>query len=162
MSNQSADNTQAPLLCRLIYKSNTCWDDLSNEMLVDLAKQSAENNQAMDVSGLLVLSGETFLQVLEGPSDAVNALYVKIIADPRHSSPRLLSFEPITSRQFSEWSMHVVDLYDLPIHHRSLLTAKYPMKEDYIEISDDSALNLSLLLDAKAICLSEAERDPLN
>lgn len=160
MSKESAGNTQSPILCRLIYKSDTCWDDLSNEMLVDLARQSAENNQAKDVSGLLVLSGETFLQVLEGPSDAVNALYVKIIADPRHSSPRLLTFEPVTNRQFSEWSMHVVDLFDLPQHHRDLLTAKYPMKEDYIEIPDDSALTLSLLLDAKAICLSEAERDP--
>jgi hypothetical protein len=36
------------------------------------------------------------------------------------------------------------------------------MKEGYIEISDDSDLNLSLLLDARAICLSEAERGPLN
>jgi len=162
MSKPSADNTQPPNLCRLIYKSNTCWDDLDNEILVKLAKQSAKNNQAMDVSGLLVLSGETFLQVLEGPLGAVNSLYVKIIADPRHSSPRLLSFESITSRQFSEWSMHVVDLYDLPIHHRGLLAAKYPLNGDYIEIPDDSALNLSLLLDAKAICLSEAERNSIN
>ena len=37
MSKQSADNTQSSLLCRLIYKSNTCWDDLSNELRMDYA-----------------------------------------------------------------------------------------------------------------------------
>ena len=160
MSNQNAGNNKPPILCCLIYKSDTSWDDLTNEILVDLANKSAKNNRAKELSGLLVLSGETFLQVLEGPSEAVNDLYAKIIAYPRHTKLRLLSFEPIASRQFSEWSMHVVDLYDLPAHHRELLTIKYPMKEDCIEIPDQASLALSLLLDAKAICISEAERDP--
>ena len=160
MSNQSAGNTRQSNLCRLIYKSDTSWDKLTNESLAELATRSAENNRKREISGLLILSGETFLQVLEGPSEAVNTLYARIIADPRHSKLRLLSFKSITSRQFSEWSMHIVDLYDLPMHHRELLTIKYPMKDDCIEIPDVAELALSLLLDAKAICISEAKSEP--
>ncbi|MBK1828736.1 BLUF domain-containing protein [Haloferula rosea] len=150
--------TSAPRTCRLIYKSQTSWDLLSNESLLELAESSAVRNGEDDITGLLVLSGEAFLQVLEGPVDPVNDLYLKISRDTRHGSLRLLTYEPITERLFKDWAMHVVDLHDLPLAQREFLAGKYPSGEDSIAIPDDDRLALSLLLDARQITLSETDR----
>ena len=144
-------------LCRLVYRSQTSWDNLSNEMLRELARASEKRNQERGISGLLVLSGETFLQVLEGDSKEVNELYAKIIQDKRHYEVTLISFEQITSRCFEDWSMRVADLNELPVSSRDLLRSKYPEEEGYIEIPDDSPRALALLFDARALCLSETD-----
>ena len=144
-------------LCRLVYRSQTSWDNLSNEMLRELARASEQRNQDRGITGLLVLSGETFLQVLEGEAQEVNALYAKIIQDKRHYDVTLISYEQITNRCFEDWSMRVADLNDLPLASRDLLRAKYSEEEGYIEIPDDSPQALALLFDARALCLSETE-----
>lgn len=145
--------------CRLIYKSRTSWDLLSNEVLLELAKTSAGNNAERDITGLLILSGESFLQVLEGPADEVNDLYLRIARDERHGKLRLLRYESISKRLFKDWAMHVVDLDDLPMSQRQVLTRKYPVEEGSIAIPDDDRLALALLLDARRLTLSETERD---
>ncbi len=144
--------------CRLIYKSVTSWDLLSNEVLLEMANTSAENNASRDITGLLILSGERFLQVLEGPAEAVNELYLRIARDKRHGSLRLLSYEPIARRAFDDWAMHVVDLDDLPLPQREMLAAKFPVEDGSVLIPDDPRPALALLLDAKRITLSETER----
>jgi len=144
--------------CRLIYKSQTSWDLLTNDSLRELAESSAANNAEQEISGLLVLSGEAFLQVLEGPVDAVNDLYLKIAKDKRHGSLRLLVYEQISEGIFQDWSMHVVDLHDLPLAQREVLAGKYPTEDGSIVIPDDHRLALSLLLDARQVTLSEAAR----
>lgn len=144
--------------CRLIYKSQTSWELLSNEVLLEMTKTSAENNASREITGLLLLSGESFLQVLEGPADEVNELYLKIARDKRHGSLRLLRYEPVTRRSFEDWSMHVVDLDDLPPAQRGILAGKYPTEDGSIIIPDDDRLALALLLDAKQLTLAEDER----
>lgn len=57
------------------------------------------------MSGLLLYCNQSFLQVLEGETEPVEALYQKIEKDPRHDKLRLLSRAPITVRKFPEWSM---------------------------------------------------------
>lgn len=143
-------------LCRLIYRSQTSWDNLSNEMLKELAQASEKRNREQGISGLLVLSGENFLQVLEGEACKVSALYAKILQDKRHHDVTLISFEQVTGRCFEDWSMRVADLNDLPLSSRDLLRAKYSEEEGYIEIPDDNPRALALLFDARALCLSEA------
>ncbi len=145
-------------LCRLIYKSRTSWDLLSNEILLEIAETSAANNAKRDITGLLLLTGESFLQVLEGPADEVNELYLKIARDRRHGSLRLLSYEPIRRRSFSDWAMHVVDLDDLPLPQRNMLAGKYPVEDGSVAVPDDPRLAVALLIDAKRITLSETER----
>jgi hypothetical protein len=51
-----------------------------------------------------------FLQVLEGGRSAVNALYNRIAADPRHTQVELLVYEEIGERRFAGWSMGQVDM----------------------------------------------------
>lgn len=144
--------------CRLIYKSRTSWDLLSNETLLELAETSAGNNEKLGITGLLVLAGENFLQVLEGPAEALNDLYLKIARDKRHSHPRLLRYERITRRAFADWAMHVVDLDDLPPGDRDFLRKRYPTEDGSVVIPDDDRMALRLLHDAKKLTRSETER----
>ncbi|MEM6278949.1 MAG: BLUF domain-containing protein [Verrucomicrobiota bacterium] len=142
-------------LCRLVYKSTTSWDLLNNQVLAKLAETSARNNAAEKITGLLILSDETFLQVLEGPDEAVNALYGKIVKNPLHHDVRLLSFQQIASRNFHDWSMRFVDLNDVPKSPRELFRKKYEDTEGYIHVPDDALCAIALLFDAQALCRAE-------
>lgn len=88
----------------LIYVS-TSVKLLNDEELLDILKTSRENNSSKDVTGLLLYKGGNFMQVLEGPDEAVEALYEKIKADPRHKDVNVLSREQISARQFPAWEM---------------------------------------------------------
>jgi hypothetical protein len=51
-----------------------------------------------------------YLQVLEGGRTAVNRLYNRIVADPRHHDTELLAYESIVERRFAGWSMGQVNM----------------------------------------------------
>lgn len=140
--------------CRLIYRS-TCTDKfMENEELRDLVDKSAESNRKLGITGLLVLSGDQFLQVLEGPAEAVNDLYMRIVQDSRHHHPRLMSYEPVCETYFEDWGMSLVDLYDLPKAAREILIRKYSSKEDALMLPERLHEVYAFLLDAKTICQS--------
>ncbi len=142
--------------CRLIYRSLTSWDILTNDMLATLEREAQRKNQEAGITGLLVLSGESFLQVLEGRAAHVNALYAKILADERHRKVQLLSYEQIGRRCFEDWGMRVADLNDLPAPDRSVFRAKYRERDGYVSIPDDAPTALALLFDARALCAAGA------
>lgn len=66
---------------------------------------SRRNNARVGVTGLLVSGGRRFLQVLEGPEQAVLTTYARIQADDRHRALVMLSAKPIERRAFGDWSM---------------------------------------------------------
>jgi len=115
-------------------------------------KRSSKNNLRDKITGLLLLSGDRFLQVLEGDSKAVNRLYGKIYQDSRHREVELISFESIDVPYFETWGMRLVDLYDLPTHPRQFLMDKYEHLDGDIQIPSRLHEVFSLLLDAKALC----------
>ena len=117
-------------------------------------KRSSKNNLRDNITGLLLLSGDRFLQVLEGDSKAVNRLYGKIYQDSRHREVELISFESIDVPYFETWGMRLVDLYDLPTHPRQFLMDKYEHLDGDIQIPSRLHEVFSLLLDAKALCQS--------
>ncbi len=141
--------------CRLIYKSAAHEATLANEALADLQRIATEKNSRLGITGMLILSGDRFLQVLEGDSDKVNQLYARIIADQRHHDVELISYEAIAQRFFDIWAMRLIDLYDLPLQPRQFLMKKYESEDGVVRIPDQINLVYSLLLDAKLFCLSE-------
>ncbi|MDQ8205114.1 BLUF domain-containing protein [Pelagicoccus sp. SDUM812003] len=141
--------------CRLIYRSIANEDALDNEGLASLLDTCVDNNNRDGITGMLVLSGDQFLQVLEGPSDKVNQLYGKIVADDRHHDVTLVSYEQIANRYFEDWSMRLVDLFDLPMQQRTFLMQKYSFTDDVIQIPEQLNQVYSLLMDAKAFCVVE-------
>lgn len=63
------------------------------------------NHKRQDISGALLLTGDTFVQVLEGEETAVRALFERISDNPRHGSVSLLEAGQIGDRVFSRWAM---------------------------------------------------------
>jgi hypothetical protein len=140
--------------CRLIYSSIASEKFMSQEELHALVQQCAQNNTRAKIAGLLVLSGDRFLQVLEGPAKAVNRVFNKIILDKRHHDVSLISFESIGPAYFDNWSMRLVDLYDLPMESRQIFMRKYIHEDGVIRLPERLHEVYSLLLDSKALCLS--------
>jgi hypothetical protein len=97
------------MLVRLMYASRAV-PALDQEELVTILRQSKANNPGTGVTGVLCFSGGIFLQVLEGGRSAVNKLYNRIGADPRHTDVELLLYEEIGERRFASWSMGQVNM----------------------------------------------------
>lgn len=85
----------------------------SRDVLVDLLRISRKNNSAVGVTGLLLYSGGTYFQALEGPEHAVESTFRRISRDPRHRGIEVLLREEKEQRDFPDWAMgfhHVDDL----------------------------------------------------
>jgi len=96
---------------RIIYCSQASFD-LSPEELVALLELSRRNNSRDGLSGMLLYSSQSFLQVLEGESAALDTTYDRIRADDRHVNLRLLLDAEVAEPLFPEWTMgfdHVDD-----------------------------------------------------
>jgi hypothetical protein len=89
---------------KIIYASRATHP-ISDGELEEILAASRRNNTKAGLSGLLVYCAESFLQILEGDLDALNATYERIGADNRHTDLRRLAFAPIESRKFGEWTM---------------------------------------------------------
>lgn len=97
----------ARTLHRLIYASRQTWrpgQDPDQEVN-SLVETSVRNNQAASLTGLLLVHGGWFVQVLEGPAESVMTTYRRILDDPRHSEPRVIFAGPAEAREFGDWNM---------------------------------------------------------
>lgn len=92
-------------MIRLKYVSRMA-KPLTDAEVDQITARAAAKNAAMEVTGVLFASGGLFVQVLEGPEDAVMILYEAISEDPRHKDVLLLDLErPVTQRLFPDWHM---------------------------------------------------------
>jgi len=73
--------------------------------LVELLRKSRANNERDGVSGMLLYQGGNFIQVLEGPVEAVDRVLARVEKDPRHRGVILMSRRTVAEREFGEWSM---------------------------------------------------------
>lgn len=91
-------------LLQLVYISSA-RSAIDAAMCQSILSQSRINNQRCGISGLLVVGKRRFLQVLEGPAEAVRATYARIRQDQRHYACVVLSEREQDERQFGEWAM---------------------------------------------------------
>jgi hypothetical protein len=91
-------------MLQIVYIS-TARHVFTKEELDGVLLKSRVNNGRVGVTGLLVCGGKRFLQVLEGPEEAVAATYERIKADPRHFAMVPLSIKQVEKREFGAWSM---------------------------------------------------------
>jgi len=85
-------------------------EGVDQEELAGILRQSRTANPAHGITGVLCYSEGIFLQVLEGGRGAVNRLYNRIVADPRHRGAELMLYEDISERRFASWAMGQVAL----------------------------------------------------
>lgn len=93
----------------LVYISRAT-QPVTDAELQALARISQENNKKVDITGVLIMNGQYFLQVLEGPSDAVNQAYTRILRDPRHKDMVIIHTALHKQRIFGEWFMRAINL----------------------------------------------------
>lgn len=98
-------------LQQIVYVSRVAGSMSATELrgILHLAQRG---NRRRDITGLLVCTGRSFLQVLEGDAEVLTALVGSIADDPRHCGMRILHTQPITRREHGEWDMALASSLD--------------------------------------------------
>ncbi|MDB5971976.1 MAG: hypothetical protein JWQ90_4426 [Hydrocarboniphaga sp.] len=91
-------------LIHCIYASAATakYDKAAMQVLMASARR---RNSEQDVSGMLLYTGDSFFQVLEGSESSVASMYERILLDPRHTHITKVIQEPIFQRSFASWTM---------------------------------------------------------
>ncbi|MHB8478421.1 MAG: BLUF domain-containing protein [Steroidobacteraceae bacterium] len=91
-------------LISLIYasRSTECFHE---HEIPDLLQQVRLANAKQEITGMLLYICGSFLQVLEGQPEMVDAVFSKILRDPRHTELTLMTRESIPERAFEGWTM---------------------------------------------------------
>ena len=94
-------------LFRLVYVSEAAaW--LQDQDVRDLVRSVRQHNFERRLTGVLLFTGTHFAQVLEGREAVLDAMWPKLLQDPRHHAVRQVQRTPVDARQFVGWSMGCV------------------------------------------------------
>ena len=91
-------------ILQLVYKSLAA-DGVDDAEVLGILRVSQTRNQRERISGLLVFQAPVFVQLLEGPPEAVEALYARIAADPRHHTVELIERRAAERAAMPTWAM---------------------------------------------------------
>ena len=99
------------MLTTIIYRSRLC-PSVPFKDVEDMVAKASKTNAKEGVTGILLFNGVHFFQLLEGPEEAVRAIYHAICQDPRHNNivELLCDFGP--ARRFGKTGMELFDLRD--------------------------------------------------
>jgi hypothetical protein len=97
--------------------------------LVDILRTSRVNNERAGVTGLLLYSGGTFFQVLEGDERVVKETFERIGRDSRHNGISILLREEIRERVFGQWAMGFARMGDLAEADRAAFSSLLERRE---------------------------------
>ncbi len=121
-------------LKQVIYVSERT--DLSNDNLTNIFDTSNKNNPEKGITGCLLIGSNSYLQFLEGPSSAVEALYSKIQVDSRHKNVKKLHDQRIDEKLFSSWSMKFAPFNNLEWSNKEFDAG------NFLNIKPEGALNV--------------------
>ena len=93
---------------RLIYAS-TAREGLAEADIRAILQTAREQNRSAHITGFLAFDGSGFLQVLEGPAEAVERIFGGIRRDPRHHDVVVRLNQRAWNRRFADWDMGYVD-----------------------------------------------------
>jgi hypothetical protein len=96
---------ERPLNAWLYVSSSRLAASDSETALEDIVSRARVNNQRLGLSGALLFTGTRFVQLLEGPADALAFMREKIVADERHADVRTIAEGPWRKRSFESWSL---------------------------------------------------------
>jgi len=91
-------------MIRIVYVS-VATNPFEEKDLLQLLAKCRGSNTEKGITGQLIYSEGTFMQVLEGPEKEVDATYALIKKDTRHHNIQLLERTSIDVKQFPDWSM---------------------------------------------------------
>ena len=88
---------------QLIYSSEPFGFD--SAMLAGILVRSREKNREADITGALICRHDMYLQLIEGPDAAIDAVFARIVKDDRHLAVKVLLSRTADQRMFPEWEM---------------------------------------------------------
>lgn len=97
------------MLSQLVYVSNR-KSNCTNEEIEKILASCKKNNPPLNITGVLLFSDTKFIQLVEGDAKVIMALYDKIKKDNRHTSPMMISYNPIKEKSFPSWHMGSRDI----------------------------------------------------
>ncbi len=125
-------------LKRVVYVSEKT--DVSDTTLKDIIASSKKNNPEEDVTGCLLSGSNSFLQLLEGPTEFIDTLYSKISRDNRHENVITLCDEKIDERLFLSWSMKLAPFENMEWSNENFNSG------NFLNITSEEALNMFVRL----------------
>ena len=105
-------------LCYISTRNEQLDDDVLKEILI----HSRRSNQDKQLTGLLILMDNQFLQILEGDESVVTSLYNKISSDTRHSAVQKIYSGELDKRNFASWDMAFHEIHWEDLEDAGLLT----------------------------------------
>jgi hypothetical protein len=90
-------------LTQLIYSSRPFG--FEDSILSQILMTARRNNANANVTGCLICRGDLYLQLLEGPDEAVARLYDSILEDDRHLDVTRRMHRQTETRLFAGWAM---------------------------------------------------------
>jgi hypothetical protein len=91
-------------LISLIYASRST-EYFHEHQIPELLQQVRIANAKQEFTGMLLYISGSFLQVLEGQPEMVDAVFSKILRDKRHTQITSIASESIAERAFEGWTM---------------------------------------------------------
>mgnify|MGYP001166506105 FL=1 len=90
-------------LKHIIYSSRPLGFD--EDTVKQILTSSRKNNPSVEVTGLLIYAEDLYLQLLEGPTPALEETFNKIKSDTRHDNIIVLKEDFTDRRLFASWTM---------------------------------------------------------
>ncbi len=142
------------MLVRCLYASRPL-EPLTGAFVENILEQSRKNNPVLGITGLLCVTNNLFIQVIEGGRDEVCDLFNAIVRDERHQQVRLLIYEEIAERQFGNWTMAQVNISKL----NPAMLLKYFTRAELDPFGSSGKATLALLSDLIATGAIQGHRD---
>jgi len=79
--------------------------NVGKDGILEILQVAREKNAKLNVTGMLLFDEGDFFQVLEGDADIVKLLFETIEKDKRHQRVTRVLLEPISERDFANWTM---------------------------------------------------------
>ena len=116
------------MLKQLVYVSSAVHP-FSHDELVQILRVSHRNNTAAGVTGALLHIDGNIMHILEGPPDAVDAVYERVSKDPRHHGVLPLLNLKVAERSFADWSIGFLHPENLSEADRQAARSLYTLTE---------------------------------
>ena len=95
---------------KLIAYYSSQQNSFNDEQLKEIVRSAVEKNAKNNITGMLLYANSCFFLIIEGPDDAIDNLYKKLLKDRRHSTITKILDKEITERGFADWSMGALKL----------------------------------------------------
>lgn len=93
---------------RIMYRSVRAAGVTDEQVVEGILLPTLRRNRERDITGCLWFGGDLFVQLLEGPAEAVEKTFTRILSDSRHSSVETLQRAMVRAREFARFEMKLI------------------------------------------------------